>query len=174
VDICDKNRRYYEVHLPFREDDKMKLNHDYVRDILLFIENNLDYEDSPPTHHKEIFYGILLADKYFTEYDRQELTYALELLIKEQFIECSENPYFVKGNLMTANIIGLTWSGHELLDNIRNDTIWNAVKKKASKLGNFSISVLSASAKILATSLMSNPNAIQNFLDGADNIIKMV
>jgi hypothetical protein len=153
----------------------MRLNYDYVRSILLFIEKELDYKGNTecPTYHNEIFYSKLLADKYFQEYDKQELTYALELLIKENFIECSEKPYFVKGNLMVADIIGLTWSGHELLDNIRNDTVWNAVKKKAEKFGDFSMSILANSAKILATSLMSNPNAIQNFLDGVDNISKM-
>ena len=67
----------------------------------------------------------------------QELVYALELLLKEHFIECADKPYFVDGNLMTARIIGLTWSGHELLDNVRNDTVWSAVKQKAKKFGGF-------------------------------------
>ena len=35
----------------------MRLNHDYVRDILLFIEKEFDYEDSEsqtPHKHKEL------------------------------------------------------------------------------------------------------------------------
>lgn len=74
---------------------------------------------------------------------------------------------------MTARIIGLTWRGHELLDNIRDKTVWNAVKKKAGKFGGFSLSVLANSAKTISIALMSDPNAINNFLNGIDNINKM-
>lgn len=74
---------------------------------------------------------------------------------------------------MTARIIGLTWSGHELLDNVRNDTVWNAVKQKAKKFGGFSLSALANSAKAISIALMSDPNAINNFLSGIDNISKI-
>lgn len=77
------------------------------------------------------------------------------------------------GNINMARIIGLTWTGHELLDNIRDNTVWNAVKKKAVKYGGLSISALSNGAKILGSVLMTDPNAIQNFLDGVNNIGNM-
>jgi hypothetical protein len=151
----------------------MKLNHDYVRDILLFIEKELDYKDNSGFTHKEITNGQLVYDKVFSKHNKEELNYALEQLIKADYIDLASKPNIHRGSIDIADIIGLTWSGHELLDNIRNDTVWNAVKKKASKFEDFSISVLSTSAKMLVTSLMSDPNAIQNFLDGIDNIGKM-
>ena len=153
----------------------MTFNYDYVRDILLFIEKNLNYEhfDKLPMNHKKIMYGKLLSDVSFDGYDKQELLYALELLIKEGYIDCL-NIRFDNGNLRSANIIGLTWNGHNLLGNIRNDTVWNAVKQKAKKVGGVSLSALANSAGTLANALLSDPNAIQNFMQGIQNIRNML
>lgn len=150
----------------------MRLNADYVRDILLYIENNLDY-DVFSNMHKEIYHGKLLCDEHFVNYDKQELTYALELLIKSGFIDLAAQPNIHDGNINIARIIGLTWTGHELLDNIRDNTVWNAVKKKAAKYGGLSISALFNGAKFLGSTLMTDPNALQNFLDGVNNIGNM-
>ena len=154
----------------------MRLNPDYVRDILLFIEKELDYEDAEsntPHTHKEITDGQLVYNKHFDKYNKQELSYALELLIKEGFIDLASRPNMHDGNINCARIIGLTWQGHELLDNIRDNTVWNAVKKKAAKFGGLSISALFSGAKFLGCKLMEDPNAIQNVLQGVDNISKM-
>lgn len=149
----------------------MKLNHDYVRDILLYIENNIGYKDSSnPNSHKMIRFGKFFENDIFENYNKEELKYALELLIKEKFVECSKEPHFVDGNLMSANIIGLTWNGHALLDNIRNDTIWNAVKEKSKKIGKVSITTLASTAGTLANAMMTNPNALDNFMQGIANI----
>lgn len=148
----------------------MRLNHDYIRDILLFIESELEYENNK---HQELRHGDLLKHKMFSKYNKPELTYALELLIKEGYINCSEEPVFYHGNLMSAYITGLTWKGHELLDNVRNDTVWNAVKQKSMKFGKFSLSTLAACAKELTLALMSDPNAIQNFNQGIESIGKI-
>ncbi len=34
-----------------------------------------------------------------------------------------------------AFVLRLTWSGHELLDQLRNDTFWNRLKKAAEEKG---------------------------------------
>ena len=154
----------------------MRLNPDYVRDILLFIEKELDYEDAEnqtPHIHKEITDGQLVSNQYFSTYNKQELSYALEQLIKEGFIDLAAKPNIHNGNINIARIIGLTWQGHELLDNIRDNTVWDAVKKKAVKFGGLSISALFSGAKFLGCKLMEDPNSIQNFLQGVDNISKM-
>lgn len=154
----------------------MRLNHDYVRDILLFIERELDYKDSEsqtPYKHKEITDGQLVCNSHFKTYNKQELSYALELLVKEGYIDLAGNPNVHDGNIIIARIIGLTWQGHELLDNVRNDTVWNAVKQKSMKFGKFSLTTLAMCAKDLTFKLMDNPNAIQDFLQGIENIGKM-
>lgn len=154
----------------------MKLNADYVRDILLYIEKNLNYKNSDsniPSIHKEISDGKLISDNFFDNYNKEELAYALEQLIKSGFIDLATKPVVTDGNINHARIIGLTWAGHELLDNIRDNTVWNAVKKKAAKYGGLSISALFNGAKALGSALMTDPNAMQNFLDGVNNIGNM-
>jgi hypothetical protein len=48
--------------------------------------------------------------------------------------------------------IGLTWQGHEFLDNVRDPDIWKTTKAGAAKVGSFSIGLVSdlAKAAILA------------------------
>lgn len=109
----------------------MRLNHDCVRDILVFIESELIYENN---QHKCFRFSKILKHDNFLNCNKDELRYALELLIYENYINCVKSPYFVDGNLMSADIVGLTWQGHELLDNVRNDTVWNAVKQKINEV----------------------------------------
>lgn len=114
----------------------MRLNHDYIRNILLFIEENLNYKEytDTPSYHKTPSFAEVLSDEYFMDYNQEELLYAMELLIREKYIQCTKEPYFVNGSLMSADIVGLTWNGHQFLDNVRNDTVWNAVKEKSKTI----------------------------------------
>ena len=154
----------------------MRLNPDCVRSILLYIEERFDYTDtysSTPHIHKEMPNGDIIVDKYFENYDKQEVSYALELLIMEGYASIAGNPTITGGNLVFARVNGLTWKGHELLNNVRNNTVWNAVKTRAAKFGGMSISALLTGSQILASAMMTDPNAVQNFINGAENIIKL-
>ena len=42
---------------------------------------------------------------------------------------------FTAGSPPGMHVIGLTWQGHELLDSIRDDGVWAAVKAKVAKVG---------------------------------------
>lgn len=151
----------------------MKLNHDYVRDILLFIENYLDYKDTDsanPHVHREITNGQLILDEQFSNYNKSELSYALEKLIQAGFISYVGDLTLIGGNLRFVRINGLTWIGHSFLDDIRNDTIWNAVKEKSKNVGKVSITALAGAAGGLANAMMADPNALNNFLQGINNI----
>ncbi len=151
----------------------MKLNHDYVRDILLYIEENLDYEDKDsetPYRHKIITDSELMTDDIFKKHNKQELSNALELMIKKDYIEVTDDSNISNGVMYIAKIIGLTWKGHELLDNVRDNTVWNAVKKKAFKFGGVSLSALFNCSKTLVNRLMEDPDAVQKFLQGVDGL----
>ena len=47
--------------------------------------------------------------------------------------------------------IGLTWEGHEFLDNIRDPEIWRKTKSGAKKVGSFSIGILAEIARAAIT-----------------------
>lgn len=154
----------------------MRLNADYIRDILLFIEKEFEYEDAaitPPYRHKTMLNSTLVLQPHFHHHCHQELIYALELLIIEGYISTASEPKIINGNLQNIKITGLTYKGHELLDNIRNNTVWNAVKKKAASFGGFSFSTLVSGAKYLGDKLISDPNAIDNFLKGVDRLTQL-
>ena len=157
----------------------MILNYDCIRSILLFIEENIGYKDSNedvPSIHEDISYISILKNEYFDKYkNREELSKAMEELISENFIICKSGPkYNSDGDLVYARISGLTWSGHELLDNIRNDTVWNAVKEKSKNVGKVSIKAMASAAATLATAMLTDPNAVQNFMNGAQNLINSI
>ena len=103
--------------------------------------------------------------------NKSELMYALEQLVHEKFILWAEPPCFVNGNLEFVRIIGLTSKDHDFFDNIRNDTVWNAVKEKSKKVGKVSIKAMASAAATLATAMLTDPNAVQNFMNGAQNLV---
>ena len=53
----------------------MILNHDYVRDILLYVEKNLNYKsgEEVPTHHKKLDHSRLPDKEQFKNYDKDTI-----------------------------------------------------------------------------------------------------
>ena len=89
----------------------MKLNVNCIRDILLTVEEECDFEtpweyqeDSPPP-------------KFLADYTQKS-----DLICGVEYFECGSDIY----------ISDLTPKGHEFLSNIRNDTVWKKVLSKAS------------------------------------------
>ncbi len=155
----------------------MKLNADYVRDILLFIEENIGYVDGVselPSVHEKISKKKLLENHKFSNYDVKELTYAFEQLVTEGYLSTTEKIHFVEGNLMPVHVTGLTWKGHELLDNVRNNTVWASVKDRAKIIGGISLKNLAIASFELSKALMTDPEAINNFMQGTHNILKLL
>lgn len=100
----------------------MKLNVNCIRDILLTVEEECDFEtpweyqeDSPPP-------------KFLADYTHKEIVYHINQAQKSnpicgvEYFECGSDIY----------ISDLTPKGHEFLSNIRNDTVWKKVLSKAS------------------------------------------
>lgn len=86
----------------------MKLDMELVRRILLLIEEQEDDKFHIPE-----------------DVDLNVAGYHLNLLKEKGYINVkifyADNiPYFISG-------CSLTWEGHEFLDSIRNDTVWNKV-----------------------------------------------
>ena len=88
--------------------------------------------------------------------DGENVSYNMALLVKAGF---AEGPIW-EGNdgSVIANLNNLTWNGHELLDHIRQDKVWESVKKTALQKGidlTFSI-VTELAAKTMRSFLNSN------------------
>lgn len=99
----------------------MKRNMDLIRDLLLYVE------DQPPG---EIIQTVTYDDEKYTE---AEVFGHLKLLINANFIDGKLQMTHDRGGLFMAR--DLTMAGHDFIDAIRNDTVWNQTKEKVSAIG---------------------------------------
>ncbi|MEF2889570.1 MAG: DUF2513 domain-containing protein [Turicibacter sanguinis] len=107
----------------------MRLNPDCIRDILLFVEENIDSMKS-----------CVLFDELVNsldKYDRNTLHYHVNQISKHDFVD----DVFYAGN-EPQFISDLSPKGHAFLANIRSNTTWNKTKEIASKVGSFSLEAL--------------------------------
>ncbi|MNV92171.1 hypothetical protein D3C71_1867370 [compost metagenome] len=76
--------------------------------------------------------------KDFGDVDAQqkhEISYHVRLLMEIGLIEGKIQSLIGGGGPSDFAIIRLTWSGHEFLDSIRNDTVWNKTKEAFASKG---------------------------------------
>ena len=156
----------------------MNLNADCVRDILLCVEKECGYkhnEKGQPIKHELIGYRKLLADETLNKYSPDEKEHALYLLIQEGYVDYDRNHFnAINGTLYSADIVDLTWKGHDLLDNVRNHSVWHAVKEKAKEYGTLSLSTIFKAAGVYTTALLTDPNALHNLTTGITNTVQSV
>jgi hypothetical protein len=93
----------------------VKRNWDTIREILTRLE-----EINPAEAHLE------LAN--FPVNRAAEISYHMELLIEAGLIEGQMTKY-IEQEIPAFFVSRLTWSGHEFLDAIRSNTVWEKTKK---------------------------------------------
>lgn len=117
----------------------MKLNEDCVRETMLYLEDSLGLNERIESYS--------IASK-LNSFKIDDVIYSIRKLVEADYI--SANP------ISTINgpsyiIKGLTWQGHQFLDNIREPDIWDKAKSKASVVGKVSIPILSQIASSVIT-----------------------
>lgn len=121
----------------------MKLNPDCIRDILICLES-LEYDSA---------YTIQSLVSKLPNYSYSELDYHCLQLYEADFIKAMivhSGRYLAK----TEKVFDLTYRGHQFLEEIRSDNVWNKTKETAKSVGSFSISTLSTIATEVITSLI--------------------
>lgn len=106
----------------------MKLNHNCVRDMLLFLEKEL--YDKPLKIQN-------IANSFEKIYTEDEIVYTFQKLEEAKFIVTSSDKVCNKHSLVKT----ITWKGHNFLDNIRDDKIVQLAKNACKNLKSFSIEV---------------------------------
>ncbi|HHQ4567454.1 TPA: DUF2513 domain-containing protein [Aeromonas hydrophila] len=100
---------------------------------------------------------------HFNAHDRikaHELSYNARLLLEKGLVEGRIQPL----NLFTSSapdffLVRLTWEGHELLDAIRNETVWAKTKETfASKGLDITLDLVKGVATSVATTLLGLPS----------------
>jgi hypothetical protein len=115
----------------------MRLNADCVRDVMLFLEENLE------------LVSFLECSNIEINYTSNDVTYTCAKLIEAGYL-IGNTTVDLSGHMKVV-INSITWNGHQFLDNVRSNTVWNKTKETAIKLGSVSVSFLSnIAAQIIA------------------------
>lgn len=115
----------------------MRLNHDCIRDILLYIE------DHTPTASSTVCLRDLF-DSLSSKYDNTTIMYHITKMAEADFVP------FPQGNV----IYPLMYKGHEHLDSIRDKGIFEKVKECG--LTSMSVDLVKELSKEIALSIAKN------------------
>ena len=114
-------------------------NMDMIRNTLLEIEGGRRMFCTLPKSHAAAM--AMPEEDALDDHLAQVLEYHLSLVENAGFVE------FQKRSGSIWSVEGLTWQGHEFLDNIRAQDIWDKTKEQADNLGGFSMQVVGELAK---------------------------
>lgn len=121
----------------------MVLNKDCVRDVLIYIEKHCVYYEHERFGHSlhEVTLKELTEADELSQYVYDDIHYTLQMLFEGNYIKgryIPDDPYMFN----IAYIKSLTPRGHELLDNIKPEPVWDKTKGVLQKIGNFSLDVM--------------------------------
>lgn len=122
----------------------MKLNPECIRDILFTIEDESSFDD--------VFnYDGENPQERLKKYSPNEVMYHLRQASYSDLI--TKPQYFYGG--YACSVADLTPTGHEFINNIRQDTNWNKTKEVAKSVGSSSLRVLIDISKSVITNLIN-------------------
>lgn len=121
----------------------MRLNHNCVRDFLIFIEENLRYG-----------YYFEVNKKVINNHDQEDIVYAADKLFEAGFINANRQGCGTN-DLPTIHIYSITWEGHKFLDNIRDEKIWEETSDIVSSFSSVSLGIIGNVAAQIITTLIN-------------------
>lgn len=121
----------------------MQLTPDCIRDVLLELETL-----HIGAHKVDAFQNCLL------DYSYEQILYTLIKLFEGGYVNAWLNRSS-DGKIITFLVYEMTFQGHEFLEKIRSDTIWNQkLKPVFTNIGSMSFEVISSVANSAITSLV--------------------
>lgn len=123
----------------------MNLNHDCVRDLMLVFED-VPYGETPTMEY-------FLRLENLKTYPMEDVLYCTEKLLEAGYIELHRIKAW--GMPFDGIFREITWEGHQFLDSIKSDTVWEKTKSRVSStVGSASLQVLSALATSITAKLL--------------------
>lgn len=87
------------------------------------------------------------------QYNREQILYHKNLLLDGELAK--GNALLGDGKLQSVVLTDLTWEGHDFLDAIRNDNVWNKTIQSLGKIGgDASFTVIKSVAAAIAKELL--------------------
>lgn len=128
----------------------MKLNHNCVRDLLLFIEDNLTYSTY-----------IYVNEIQLEGYTQEEIIYSADKLLDAGYITATRKVFISSDGTPQIEIKSITWDGHQFLDNIRDNKVWEQTKGILSKFSSVSIGIISNVAAQVISNIVKSQMGLQ-------------
>lgn len=130
----------------------MKLNHECVRDVLMYLEKQ-DYfvaSDNYIADFAPISIEQIVAE--LPDYTQEEIFYTAFNLAQAGYIDalCEDSDFSV----CHYDINYITFQGHEFLERIKDDSHWSSVKKGLSAVRDYSLSAIGSIAQGITGSLI--------------------
>lgn len=142
----------------------MKLNPDCIRDVLLYLESELEVDLK---EHNFTAISLKQINKHFENiYMEEDIWYTVYNLREMRYISGNLGDAGRK-LMMFCEIDNITPYGHQFLNTIRPRSIWDATKSGASKIGVTSLSALSTIAMEITKSVITRKDVI-------DEIVSMI
>ena len=120
----------------------MKLNQDCIRDLLLYLEENLKLNDY-----------LSISNISLKNYSSEELLYTADKLYEAGYLKCSRKVY--DNTVLMIFVSSITYTGHQFLDNIRDDKVFAKTKSILSGFKSVSIEIISETASKVITNLIN-------------------
>lgn len=125
----------------------MRLNQNCIRDILLELEDTLDYDD-------HINLSTMSTFTSWKKYGEKDFLYTISKLSEAKYI--NESHQSADGIMYyELFIFSLTWNGHKFLDTIRDNEVWSTTKSILAKFSSVSITTIENVASNVLTNLIS-------------------
>jgi len=123
----------------------MKLDKDCIRVVLIYIEDHCIYEVNKFGDKRMHIVNLheLTGSKELSIFPEDDVRYTVVKLLEGNYIKGSLIPKNSGVNFDIVQITQLTLRGHDLLDNIRPESVWNKTKGILSKVGDFSLGIMS-------------------------------
>lgn len=127
----------------------MKLNHECVRDVLLFLEAEpyVTINSDGDVEYVGIWFTAIC--KAMPQYSADVIFYTLSKLEEADFLDLSVQ--WANGCLLECCVNYITYEGHEFLDRIRPDSVWKKTTSIAGKIGSFGLQMISKIAEGVTT-----------------------
>lgn len=132
----------------------MVLNYDCLRAVLLALEKNLTLDDDLRFYHINL--SDILGFDELRVYSKKDIYYCIYNLIEIGFVD-GDVKFADAGVPYYCYVNNINYSGHEFLQSIKSNTVWENIKSKLKPVAGLSISLIAEVAKeIIASSLKIN------------------
>lgn len=151
----------------------MKMNPDCIRDTLLCLEDNLTVNSSMSNMNYIRLSKLIdiMITQYNNTYNRDDIWYSVYLLHQAGYIEANivnSGTY----TMLKCEIKNITWEGHQFLNTIRPQPLWETIKAKALEIGGgLSMTAMGTAASTTIEEIVKNPNFYQDIINKLKLII---